>query len=326
MSISRAFTTRRVKMSTDAAAARDAAPQRSNTTARGMGNPSIRHKISAPLELIHTTNMLSYNAPDIFPRKQSMSSSNSSAKSDDESDSSPATTASSPPTSPEVSPSERDDRSMSPEPNHLSCYFMAPGQASPSPKPVGGGGGDAPIIPQRAPSHTKKASYEAIARSRSNSALNARMSKESTKTISTKASFTFSTSGSRVSSASTAASSVSHNSMHYTPKTSGASIPAGLYAPLQQHYSQQKQEQPTTRESHPFGQELAQVSEIAEEYGVKEKLQVIDEEEQELASRGLCKFSADDYLGEIQGLFSTLFFDAPTSRTPHARPVAAIWI
>jgi len=76
-------------------------------------------------------------------------------------------------------------------------------------------------------------------------------------------------------------------------------------------------------EEHPFVQELAQVSEIAEEYGLKDKLQVIDEEEQELASRGLCKFSADDYLGEIQALFSK-FYDVPSVR--HAIPAATAWI
>lgn len=71
--------------------------------------------------------------------------------------------------------------------------------------------------------------------------------------------------------------------------------------------------------SHPFGHELAQVTELAEEYGVMEKVHVIDEEEQELARRGLRKFTAEDYLGEIQGLFSSFFAEA----RPMAPPV---WI
>jgi hypothetical protein len=61
---------------------------------------------------------------------------------------------------------------------------------------------------------------------------------------------------------------------------------------------------------HPFGNELAQVSELAEEYGIsKETLAVVDEEEQELISRGLFKFRAEDYMSEIQGLFMSAFGD-----------------
>jgi len=73
-------------------------------------------------------------------------------------------------------------------------------------------------------------------------------------------------------------------------------------------------------EPHPFGNELAQVSELAEEYGIsKEKLAVVDEEEQELASRGLFKFRAEDYMSEIQGLFLSTFGDK--------RPaMASMWI
>lgn len=75
-----------------------------------------------------------------------------------------------------------------------------------------------------------------------------------------------------------------------------------------------------TVEQHPFGNELAQVSEIAEEYGItKEKLAVVDEEEQELVSRGLFKFRAEDYMSEIHGLFVSAFGDA--------RPaMASMWI
>jgi len=64
-------------------------------------------------------------------------------------------------------------------------------------------------------------------------------------------------------------------------------------------------------DQHPFGNELAQVSELAEEYGIsEEKLAVVDEEEQELVSRGLFKYSAADYMGEIQGLFLSTFAES----------------
>jgi hypothetical protein len=71
---------------------------------------------------------------------------------------------------------------------------------------------------------------------------------------------------------------------------------------------------------HPFGNELAQVSELAEEYGIsKERLAVVDEEEQELVSKGLFKFRAEDYMSEIQGLFIQAFGESrPT--------MASMWI
>ena len=53
---------------------------------------------------------------------------------------------------------------------------------------------------------------------------------------------------------------------------------------------------------HPFGVELAQVHEMAEEIGANENT-MADEEEQYLVDNGLCKFSVDDYLDEIQGYF-----------------------
>lgn len=73
---------------------------------------------------------------------------------------------------------------------------------------------------------------------------------------------------------------------------------------------------PDTHDIHPFGNELAQVSELAEEFGLsKEKLTVVDEEEQELVSRGLFKFRAEDYMSELQGLFISAFGDIPQPAT-----------
>jgi hypothetical protein len=70
---------------------------------------------------------------------------------------------------------------------------------------------------------------------------------------------------------------------------------------------------------HPFGNELAQVSELAEQFGMgKEKLAILDEEEQELISMGLYKFAADDYMNELQGLYITAFGDLP--------PSTSLWI
>jgi len=73
-------------------------------------------------------------------------------------------------------------------------------------------------------------------------------------------------------------------------------------------------------EQHPFSSELAQVSEIAEEFGIsKARLAIADEEEKELVSKGLFKFRAEDYMSEIHGLFMSAFSDARPS-------MSAMWI
>jgi hypothetical protein len=68
---------------------------------------------------------------------------------------------------------------------------------------------------------------------------------------------------------------------------------------------------------HPFGNELEKVSELAEELGVKDKLQGIEEEEEQLITKGLHKFTAEDYLAEINELLSTFMIPglAPLQQT-----------
>ncbi|KAI0974487.1 hypothetical protein F4678DRAFT_458449 [Xylaria arbuscula] len=291
MSLARAFTMRRGKQpSTDMGFF----PHRSNTTSKGHGQSgSIRNKISGPTELTHTTNMLAYNAPDLYPRTESSPA--SSSKSDDESSlNSPSTAMSSPPTSPEI-PSG-DLVSDSPEPNHLSCYFTAPTQ-----KPISNSR-EAPSIPKRAPSHTKKASFENMANK------HARFSNQSSKTVSTKASFTMSRSPS-TSTSITSVSSVSH--------TQKASVNMPVLSPTPTVPSSPtprfRRPNDVAESQHPFGQELAKVSELAEELGVKDKLQGIDDEEEQLIAKGLRKFNAEDYLAEIHELLSTFIISEPAS-------------
>jgi hypothetical protein len=239
-SLSRAFTTIKNRSKSDAGAA-SSLPQRSLTTKHVFPSGTIRYKISAPVELLSTTNMLSYNAPDIYPTARSRSGSGSES---DSSSPSPAN-ASTPLTSPDTSSIESSP--SSPRPNQLSCYFgTASGQTAPAV--------EAPKIPTRIPSHTKR-SAEVIARKRSTS----RMSSPKNST-------------------STARSSINMFSANVE-----------------------------TVEKHPFGNELAQVSELAEEYGISSKMEVIDEEEQELFSKGLFKFRAEDYAREIHGLFLNAF-------------------
>jgi len=61
---------------------------------------------------------------------------------------------------------------------------------------------------------------------------------------------------------------------------------------------------------HPFGAELAQVNELAEEFGMKEMnrdIQILDEESQYLVDNGFQRFTAEDYICEIQPLYATAF-------------------
>ncbi|KAI0889824.1 uncharacterized protein GGS22DRAFT_4367 [Annulohypoxylon maeteangense] len=292
MSLARAFTTRR-KQSQDFSIL----PQRSNTTARN-NSISLRSKISGPMELTHTTNMLAYNAPDLYP--QSEASPTESSKSDDSSIDTPRTSASSPPTSPDL-PSV--DRSGLPEPNHLSCYFVAPGNKQ-APVPT-----EAPVIPKRSPSHTKKASMDNLANKFS------RFSNQSGKSVSTKASFSLS----RSSSTSTTATTLSSGSFSRKGSISSPIVPAVPPMVVSPPPARPSLRRDYPDSQHPFGQELAQVSELAEELGVKEKMDVIDEEEQDLIAKGLCRFRPEDYLAEVQGLFSTFFKHEPTA-------LAQVWI
>ncbi|KAF2965258.1 hypothetical protein GQX73_g8336 [Xylaria multiplex] len=298
MSLARAFTTRRMKQSS---ADMGILPHRSNTTKGHAQSGSIRNKISSPMELTHTTNMLAYNAPDLYP--QATSSPASSSKSDDESSlNSPSTAMSSPPTSPEIPSGERI--SEFPEPNHLSCYFTPPNQ-----KPSISNIREAPSIPKRAPSHTKKASFDNFANK------HARFSNQSSKTVSTKASSTMSRSSSTSTSA-TSVSSVSHIQKSPVPVTTIPPISPVLPSPTPRF----RRPADVTDSQHPFGQELAKVSELAEELGVKDKLQNTDDEEEQLTAKGLRKFKAEDYLAEIHELLSTFIISEPV---PSQQPV---WI
>jgi hypothetical protein len=61
-------------------------------------------------------------------------------------------------------------------------------------------------------------------------------------------------------------------------------------------------------EPHPFGKELEQVNEVAEEFNSC-ATRVLDEEEMILLNKGLRKFTADDYLVEIEELYGSIFDD-----------------
>jgi len=72
---------------------------------------------------------------------------------------------------------------------------------------------------------------------------------------------------------------------------------------------------------HPFGNELAQVTELAEEFSGG-KMDFAEEERVLMAERGYCKFSAEEYMNEIQGLFARAFGDVRLK----APPPSSLWI
>ncbi|KAK4131929.1 hypothetical protein BT67DRAFT_139068 [Trichocladium antarcticum] len=283
MSIARAFTTRRAKQSLQNSDV-DHTPQRG-----GSKKGSIRHKISSPLNLIHTTNMLSYNAPDIH-HPLTASSTGSSRRSDDDMSDSAVTSGSTPPTSPDIASSPK--RSLSPAPNHLSCFFTVPGQT-----PGTAAQFESTVGSQWAPSQAKK-SYSILQRQRTTSDMSQR-------SHSTQGSASFS----RSSSSSTRTSATSNPPHHRTKLSGTAAAPPTAISNISPPRPQRK-DYPESQ--HPFGHELAQVSEIAEEYGVREHVvDVVRAEQEVMLARGLLKFSADEYMSEVSGLFATFFPPPP---------------
>ncbi|KAG4033396.1 hypothetical protein MFRU_005g04030 [Monilinia fructicola] len=259
MSLARAFTTRRAKKQLDISAPSPTAQR--PTTPRFAYGTINRAQISGPTELLSTTNMLSYNAPDLYPKdasKRIASSSTASTHSGEESDTSRMTSSTSLTSADTLSIESRSP--ITPAGDNLSGFNFGKKSVDIT------SGDEAPGIPKRAPSHTKK-NHEIV--SRKNSV--ARMS-------------------------SPKSTSTARSSMHMF----SANV-----------------EEVAAADPHPFGNELAQVTEIAEEYGItKETLAVVDEEEQELLSRGLFKFRAEDYMSEIQGLFMTAFGDVKPTMGP----------
>ncbi|KOS19745.1 hypothetical protein ESCO_000987 [Escovopsis weberi] len=277
MSISRAFTTRKLRMSFDAS---------SEAKSSQRNSQPLRHKISAPMQLLHTTNILSYNAPDL-PRpavNSSPISVASSSHSEHDSDSI-ATADTTPPASPETAKAERR---TSPKRHHLSDFFRFP--AKPLFPPTEETEAP-PAIPRRAPSHTKKSSFEALARSTSVS----RVSKDFDEFVSGHRSRSSSTSTRNCSNP----NSISTRSLkHPAPSPpSPATTPSDVETPV--------------KEMHPFGPELAQVTELAEEYSGSTISEILTEDAEYILSHGLSKFSADDYISAIDDL-SASFFPEPT--------------
>jgi hypothetical protein len=246
MSLARAFTKRIAKREEDSFG-------RSKTVRYAAG--SIRRDmISLPTELISTTNVQALNAPDISSLSKSRDfSSTSSVSSNNDSDFSTFDKSF-------LSDHDRTDASsieasspatpVTPPMDHADDFFGTKTSSGPvkilSSDPVP----DAPAVPQRAPSHSKKAHVE-LSRKRSVQRM-----------------------------------SPPPSTIPEQPRTSAEFFGAGTAA-------------------HPFGKELAKVNEVAEEFGAGPSL--MDEEEQEILSKGCQKFTVEDYILEIADLYGGVF-------------------
>ena len=265
MSLARAFTTvRRNKPTEDGKPATyigRAASQRQPNA-----KPIERAQISLPVALLSTTNMLSYEAPDIegtiriantireVPASRSVSGNSSSDESDryDRSDRSSIGGRS---LSQDTDTTSVDggESPIIPEPNHLSSYFKssqtplhARTESTASSQP-------SPIIPQRAPSHSIKAHVLSH--------------KQSVKRVANPLSPKRDT----------------FNRLSEISCTSSA---------------------PST---HPFGKELEQLNEAAEEFGSAVRDAEANADTQVMSQKNLSFFCAADYMKELSGLYSTAF-------------------
>ncbi|KAF2850762.1 hypothetical protein T440DRAFT_468329 [Plenodomus tracheiphilus IPT5] len=248
------------------------------TRSQSMRHPSQqidRTKISLPLALVSTTNMLSYNAPDIATMRHVSSSTSLSHSSADDSDHSVSTRsrasshASRDTTLTDASSVEASSP-VSPKANHLSGYFPSGGRqlkksASTTSlqqvkeeivEPV-------PAIPSRAISHSKRA-HERLAHKRSLQSVPGRTSLNS--------------------------------------RSSGS-----VRSSREQRSSLDMFKATIEEEAHPFGRELEQLNEIVEEFGGVVRDVESEADLTAMRSKNLAAFCAADYLSEIQPLFSSRF-------------------
>jgi len=263
MSLARAMT-RRIK--------RSDVPSAPPSRSQSVKNPTTqidRAKISLPVALVSTTNMLSYNAPDL-PNMRNVSSSTASTHSSaDDSDHSASTTRSRASTVGSRDTTLTDASSIegsptTPAPNHLSGYFSASKQVrkSASTNSLQQVKEEVvettPAIPQRALSHSKRA-HERLAAKRSLQTINSRGSTGSLR--------------------------------HSREQRSSVDMFSASIA----------------EETHPFGRELEQLNEIVEEFGGVVRDAETEADLNAMRSRNLAAFCAADYLSEIRPLFSSRF-------------------
>merc|ERR1711939_1206310 len=267
MSLARAFTTRRQQKPemhiTSPMYIGRAATQRG-------GRPVNRSQISAPKVLLSTSNVQLNNAEHIAgasPIENRSFSSGSSvvSSSAEDSDGSSRGNASvhSNDTITDASSVDESPMRTEPEPNHLSCYFKPAVDTharSPSQSPSHSARPslETTSIPQREPSHSKKA-HETLHRKRS------------------------------------------VQRMFSPPPTAREH----RRSPTQESFVEAPKEGP-------FGRELAQLDEVAEEFGHVVRDAETEADLATMKKHDLAYYAASDYLSEIQSMIYSTFEDEPT--------------
>ena len=268
MSLARAFTTRKkpaeIQISSPMYIGR-AASQRA-------GKPVPRSQISSPMALISTSNALLNNAQQIggtspIEIRNFSSGSSFTSSSADDSDASSGHHSSG--TITDASSVDESPISAEPEPNHLSCYFKPAVDTqtkSPSQSPSSSARPslDTPRLPQRVPSHSKKA-HETLHRKRSIQ---------------------------RVLS---------------PPPSRAGEMDRSLARSSTEIFSPTKSSFVEAPKENPFGSELAQLDEVAEEFGHVVRDAEAEADISSMKSRGLAYFSPSDYLFEIESLIHAAF-------------------
>lgn len=227
-----------------------------------------RSKISSPVVLLSTTNMLSYDAPDIATLRQNSPSASSTHSADDSDHSTIRSRSSSHGSHDTLTDvSSVSSSPTSPAPNHLSEYF---GSSSKVPRRSASSGNlqqpkaeaaePIPAVPERALSHSKRA-HERLAQKRSQQNIRP------------------------------------HNSMGSLRSSREQRASLDIF---QSTINEEE-------ESHPFGKELEQLNEVAEEFGGAVRDAEMDADLAAIRERGLATFCAADYLQEISPLFSDRF-------------------
>ncbi|KAJ4363743.1 hypothetical protein N0V95_001059 [Ascochyta clinopodiicola] len=266
---------------------RTEAPEKTTPSrSKSVKNPTVqidRNQISLPIALLSTTNTLVYDAPDLasmnFAAMNTASSSTSTHSSADDSDHSISGRSRA---SSQGSRSTLTDASSvgssptSPTPNHLSGYFPAPNgkqlRKSASTNSLSKVREEptepVPALPQRAVSHSKRAHVQ-LAQKRSMQNL------------------------------STRGTSVSSRGSLGSVREQRSSLDIFAAATISE-----EAEAETEPQVHPFGAELEQLNEVAEEFSGVARSAEEQADVELMQRRGLAAFCAAEYMAEIQPLFS----------------------
>ncbi|KAK5172108.1 uncharacterized protein LTR77_003746 [Saxophila tyrrhenica] len=282
MSFSRAFSTRRKQPEMEISAPMFIGRAASH---RG-GKPVLRTQISSPMTLLSTSNQHIHHAQHISgtsPIEIRHVSSGSTSSSSEESDARSGSSIHSHDTQTDASSVDNSPVSPEAEHNHLSCYFKpavdtthsrSPSALTASTRPSM----ETPRLPARAPSHSKRA-HEGVHRKRSIQRM-------------------LSPPPSRHSERSSHAEQTTYRSSTdmFLPHTPSRPSFSAVEAPKSPNLNQ-----------NPFGAELAQLDEVAEEFGQTVRRAERDADEVWMETRGLGKFDADEYGWEIKTLLWDCF-------------------